>query len=42
MMTPVLNELAAELGERVNDKLVWRQSGVVSKNQLINVLFQNI
>jgi len=42
MMASVLNELAAKLGERVNDKLVWRQSGVVSKNQLINVLFQNI
>ena len=42
MMTPVLNELAAELGERVNDKLVCRQSGAVSKNQLISVLFQNI
>ena len=25
-----------------NNKLVWRQSGVVSKNQLISVLFQNI
>ncbi len=25
-----------------NGKLVWRQSGVVSKNQLYNVLMQNI
>jgi thioredoxin 1 len=25
-----------------NDKQIWRQSGVVSKNQLYNVLTQNI
>jgi thioredoxin 1 len=71
LQSPILKEVATELGERVrvlkidvdqnneiaqrynvqsvptlmifkNDKLVWRQSGVVSKNQLISVLFQNI
>lgn len=71
LQSPILKEVAAELGERVrvlkidvdqnneiaqrynvqsvptlmifkNNKLVWRQSGVVSKNQLISVLFQNI
>jgi len=70
MQSPILKEVAAELGERVriikidvdnnseiasrysvqsvptiiifkNGKLVWRQSGVVSKSQLKNVLIQN-
>ena len=70
VQSPILKELATELGERVkvikidvdqnpeiasryhiqgvptlaifkNGKLLWRQSGVVSKQQLINVLNQN-
>ena len=70
IQSPILKEVAAELGERVriikidvdnnseiasrysvqsvptiiifkNGKLVWRQSGVVSKSQLKNVLIQN-
>ena len=70
IQTPILKELASELGDRIrvikvdvdhnneiagryniqsvptlvifkNGKLVWRQSGVVSKNQLYNVLMQN-
>jgi thioredoxin 1 len=71
IQSPILKEVAAELGERVkiikidvdnnseiarrysvqsvptiiifkNGKLVWRQSGVVSKSQLKNVLIQNV
>ena len=71
MQSPILKEVAAELGERVrvikidvdnnseiagrysvqsvptiiifkNGKLVWRQSGVVSKNQLKSILLQNV
>jgi thioredoxin 1 len=71
MQSPILKELAAELGERVrvikidvdsnsqiagrysvqsvptiiifkNGKLVWRQSGVVSKSRLESILMQNI
>ena len=71
MQSPILKEVAAELGDRVkiikidvdqnneiagrysvqsvptliifkNGKLIWRQSGVVSKNQLKSVLLQNI
>jgi len=71
MQSPILKEIAAELGDRIknlkidvdqnseiasrynvqsvptliifkNGKLVWRQSGVVSKNQLFSVLMQNI
>lgn len=71
MQSPILKEVAAELGDKVriikidvdqnneiagkysiqsvptliifkNGKLVWRQSGVVSKSQLKNVLMQNI
>lgn len=71
MQSPILKEVAAELGERVrvikidvdsnnqiasrygvqsvptiiifkNGKQVWRQSGVVSKNQLKSVLIQNV
>ena len=71
MQSPVLKEVATELGERVrvikidvdqnneiaskyniqsvptlimfkNGRQIWRQSGVVSKNQLYNVLTQNI
>jgi thioredoxin len=70
MQTPILREVAAELGDKVkvikidvdqnqeiasqynihsvptlmifkNGKIVWRQSGVVSKNQLYSVLMQN-
>ena len=70
MQSPILKEVAAELGERVrvikidvdnnaqiasrysvqsvptiiifkNGRAVWRQSGVVSKNQLKSVLLQN-
>ncbi len=70
MQSPILKEVAAELGERVrvikidvdqnqeiagrfniqsvptlmifkNGKSLWRQSGVVSKNQLMNVLMKN-
>jgi len=70
MQSPILKELATELGESVrvikidvdtnnqiagrynvqsvptiivfkNGKQVWRQSGVVSKSQLKNVLMQN-
>jgi len=71
MQSPILKEVAAELGERIrvikidvdnnnqiasrysvqsvptiivfkNGKQVWRQSGVVSKNQLKSVLIQNV
>jgi thioredoxin 1 len=71
MQSPILKEVAAELGDKVriikidvdqnneiagkysiqsvptlivfkNGKLVWRQSGVVSKSQLKSVLEQNI
>ena len=71
MQSPILKEVAAELGERVriikidvdsnneiasrysvqsvptiiifkNGKVVWRQSGVVSKNQLKSILLQNV
>jgi thioredoxin 1 len=71
MQSPILKEVAAELGDRIriikidvdqnpeiagqyniqsvptliifrNGKLVWRQSGVVSKSQLKSVLIQNI
>ncbi len=71
MQSPILKEVAAELGERVriikidvdsnneiasrysvqsvptiiifkNGKQVWRQSGVVSKNQLKSILLQNV
>ena len=71
IQSPILKEVAAELGERVriikidvdnnseiasrfnvqsvptiiifkNGKLVWRQSGVVSKNELKSVLVQNV
>jgi thioredoxin 1 len=71
MQTPILKELAAELGEKVkvikidvdqnreiasqyqiqsvptvmvfkNGKMVWRQSGVVGKSQLKDILMQNI
>jgi len=71
MQSPILREVAAELGESVrvikidvddnsqiagrysvqsvptiiifkNGRVVWRQSGVVSKNQLKSVLMQNI
>jgi len=70
MQSPILKEVADELGERVrvikidvdsnsqiasrysvqsvptiiifkNGRAVWRQSGVVSKNQLKSVLLQN-
>jgi thioredoxin 1 len=70
MQSPILKEVAAELGESVrvikidvdsnnqiagrysvqsvptiiifkNGRVVWRQSGVVSKNQLKSVLLQN-
>lgn len=70
MQSPILKEVATDLGERVrvikidvdsnnyiasrynvqsvptiiifkNGKQVWRQSGVVSKNQLKSVLLQN-
>jgi thioredoxin 1 len=70
MQSPILKEVASELGERVrvikidvdnnaqiasrysvqsvptiiifkNGRAVWRQSGVVSKNQLKSVLLQN-
>ncbi len=70
MQTPILREVAAELGDKVkvikidvdqnqeiasqynihsvptliifkNGKVVWRQSGVVTKNQLYSVLMQN-
>lgn len=70
MQTPILKEVATELGDRIkvikidvdqnneiaskyniqsvptliifkNGKQVWRQSGVVSKSQLYNVLMQN-
>jgi thioredoxin 1 len=69
--SPILKEVAAELGDRVrvikidvdqnqqlagryqiqsvptlivfkNGKLIWRQSGVVSKSQLISILNQNL
>lgn len=69
--SPILKEVAAELGDRVrvikidvdqnqqlagryqiqsvptlivfkNSKLIWRQSGVVSKSQLISILNQNL
>jgi len=71
MQSPILKEVASELGERVrvikidvdnnaqiasrysvqsvptiiifkNGRAVWRQSGVVSKNQLKSVLIQNV
>ncbi|MBK7710883.1 MAG: thioredoxin [Bacteroidales bacterium] len=71
MQSPILKEVAAELGDTVrvikidvdtnnqiagrynvqsvptiiifkNGKQIWRQSGVVSKSQLKNVLMQNI
>jgi len=71
VQSPILKEIATELGERVrvikidvdqnidlasqyqiqgvptlivfkNGKLVWRQSGVVSKSQLLSVVMQNI
>lgn len=71
MQSPILKEVAAEMGERVrvikidvddnsqiagrysvqsvptiiifkNGRVVWRQSGVVSKNQLKSVLLQNV
>jgi thioredoxin 1 len=71
MQSPILKEVADELGERVrvikidvdsnsqiasrysvqsvptiiifkNGRAVWRQSGVVSKNQLKSVLIQNV
>jgi thioredoxin 1 len=71
MQSPILKEVAAELGERIrvikidvdsnsqiagrysvqsvptiiifkNGRAVWRQSGVVSKNQLKSVLIQNV
>ena len=71
IQSPILKEVAAELGERVrvikidvdsnsniasqysvqsvptiiifkNGRAVWRQSGVVSKNQLKSVLIQNV
>ena len=71
MQSPILKEVAAELGDKVriikidvdqnneiasrysvqsvptlivfrNGKLVWRQSGVVSKSQLKSVLIQNV
>jgi thioredoxin 1 len=71
MQSPILKEVAAELGERVriikidvdsnneiasrysvqsvptiiifkNGKVVWRQSGVVSKNQLKSILLQTV
>jgi len=71
VQSPILKEIATELGERVrvikidvdqnidlasqyqiqgvptlivfkNGKLVWRQSGVVSKSQLFSVVMQNI
>jgi thioredoxin 1 len=70
IQSPILQEVAAELGERVrvikidvdsnshiasqysvqsvptiiifkNGRAIWRQSGVVSKNQLKSVLIQN-
>jgi thioredoxin 1 len=70
IQSPILKEVAAELGERVrvikidvdsnshiasqysvqsvptiiifkNGRAIWRQSGVVSKNQLKSVLIQN-
>lgn len=70
MQSPILKEVAAELGERVrvikidvdsnnqiasrysvqsvptiiifkNGRVVWRQSGIVSKSQLKSVLIQN-
>jgi thioredoxin 1 len=70
MQSPILKEVASELGERVrvikididnnaqiasrysvqsvptimifkNGRAVWRQSGVVSKNQIKSVLLQN-
>jgi thioredoxin 1 len=70
MQSPILKEVASELGDRVrvikidvdsnsqianrysvqsvptiiifkNGRAVWRQSGVVSKNQLKSVLLQN-
>jgi thioredoxin 1 len=71
MQSPILKEVAAELGERVriikidvdknseianrysvqsvptiiifkNGKLVWRQSGVVSRSELKSILMKNI
>ena len=71
VQSPILKEIATELGERVrvikidvdqnidlasqyqiqgvptlivfkNGKLVWRQSGVVSKSKLFSVVMQNI
>jgi thioredoxin 1 len=71
MQSPILKEVAAELGEKVriikidvdennqiasrysvqsvptiiifkNGKLVWRQSGVVSKSHLKSILSQNV
>jgi thioredoxin 1 len=71
MQSPILKEVAGELGDRVkvikidvdqnseiasqyniqsvptlimfkNGKLVWRQSGVVGKKELYDVLIQNI
>jgi len=71
MQSPILKELAAELGDKVrvikidvdsnsqiagrysvqsvptiivfkNGRVVWRQSGVATKNQLYNVLIQNV
>jgi thioredoxin 1 len=70
MQSPILKEVASELGERVrvikidvdknaqvagqysvqsvptiiifkNGRAIWRQSGVVSKNQIKSVLLQN-
>jgi len=71
VQSPILKELAAELGDRVkvikidvdqnnalasqyqiqsvptlivfkNGKQVWRQSGIITKNTLLNVLNQNM
>jgi thioredoxin 1 len=71
MQSPILKEVAAELGDKVrvikidvdsnsqiagrysvqsvptiivfkNGRVVWRQSGVATKNQLYNVLKQNV
>jgi thioredoxin 1 len=71
MQSPILKEVAAELGDKVrvikidvdsnsqiagrysvqsvptiivfkNGRVVWRQSGVATKNQLYNVLIQNV
>ncbi len=71
MQSPILKEVAAELGDKVrvikidvddnnqiasrynvqsvptiiifkNGKLVWRQSGVISRSQLKSILSQNV